>query len=73
MVHPKQVEVAQASLERADLFGDPTYDRARQIANEITDYMRQHGPFMPYRLGPEEVEYTTLPEVLQKLKDRFKK
>ena len=57
----------------ADLFGDPAYDRARQIANEITDYMRRHGPFMPHRLGPEEMEYTTLPEVLAKLKNRFKK
>jgi len=56
----------------ADLFGDPAYDRARQIANEITDYMRQHGPFMPHRLGPEEMEYTTLREVLEKLKNRFK-
>lgn len=57
----------------ADLFADPAYDRTRQIANEITDYMRRHGPFMPHRLGPEEMEYTTLPEVLEKLKHRFKK
>lgn len=57
----------------ADLFGDVAFDRARQLANEITDYMRLHGPFMPHRLGPEEMEYTTLPEVLQKLKNRFKK
>jgi len=57
----------------ADLFGDPAFDRARQVANEITDYMRRHGPFMPHRLGPEEMEYTTLPEVLEKLKARFKK
>jgi fructose 1,6-bisphosphate aldolase/phosphatase len=57
----------------ADLFADPAYDRARQIANEITDYMRRHGPFMPHRLGPEEMEYTTLPQVLEKLKGRFKK
>jgi fructose 1,6-bisphosphate aldolase/phosphatase len=28
---------------------------------------------MPHRLGPEEMEYTTLPEVLEKLKDRFLK
>jgi fructose 1,6-bisphosphate aldolase/phosphatase len=43
------------------------------VANEITDYMRRHGPFMPHRLGPEEMEYTTLPEVLRKLNSRFKK
>ncbi len=57
----------------ADLFDDPAYDRARMIANEIADYMRRHGPFMPERLGPEEMEYTTLPQVLEKLKDRLKK
>jgi len=57
----------------ADLFGDPAYDRARELANEIADYMRRHGPFMPHRLGPEEMEYTTLPQVLEKLKTRFKK
>jgi fructose 1,6-bisphosphate aldolase/phosphatase len=39
----------------------------------MTDFMRLHGPFMPHRLGPEEMEYTTLPEVLEKLKTRFKK
>ncbi len=55
-----------------DLFDDPAFDRARLMANEIADYMRLHGPFMPHRLGPEEMEYTTLPKVLEKLKDRFK-
>jgi len=28
---------------------------------------------MPARLGPDEMEYTTLPQVLEKLKDRFEK
>lgn len=56
-----------------DLFADPAFDRTRETANEVADYMRLHGPFMPHRLGPEEMEYTTLPEVLEKLKDRFKK
>jgi fructose 1,6-bisphosphate aldolase/phosphatase len=66
-------QIADAKLVGpADLFGDPAYDRTRQIANEVTDYMRRHGPFMPQRLGPEEMEYTTLPEVLEKLKPRFK-
>ncbi|MEM1715534.1 MAG: fructose 1,6-bisphosphatase, partial [Thermofilaceae archaeon] len=36
------------------------------------DYLRRHGPFMPHRLGPEEMEYTTLPAVLEKLRNRFK-
>ena len=54
-----------------DLFDDPGFDRARQIALEIADYMRAHGPFEPHRLPLEEMEYTTLPGVLEKLKERF--
>ena len=58
--------------EPADLFNDSAFDRARSIANEIAEYMRRQGEFMPARLGPEEMEYTTLPGVLDRLKDRFK-
>ncbi|MEM3737146.1 MAG: fructose-1,6-bisphosphate aldolase/phosphatase [Candidatus Bathyarchaeia archaeon] len=66
-------QVHDAQLEGpADLFDDPAFDRARAMANEVADYLRRHGPFMPHRLGPEEMEYTTLPKVLDKLKDRFK-
>lgn len=54
-----------------DMFQDPSFDRARQIANEIADYMRTHGPFEPHRLPLEEMEYTTLPEVMDKLESRF--
>ncbi|NAZ27554.1 MAG: fructose 1,6-bisphosphatase [Thermogladius sp.] len=57
----------------ADLFDDVAYDETRRLALQIAEYMRRHGPFMPHRLGPEEMEYTTLPEVLEKLKDRFVK
>jgi len=56
-----------------DLFADPAFDKTRETASMVADYMRLHGPFMPHRLGPEEMEYTTLPQVLKKLKDRFKK
>jgi fructose 1,6-bisphosphate aldolase/phosphatase len=56
-----------------DLFDDVAYDETRRLAQLITEYMRRHGPFMPHRLGPEEMEYTTLPDVLRKLKDRFVK
>ncbi len=55
----------------SDLFDDVAFDETRRLAQQITDYMRRHGPFMPHRLGPEEMEYTTLPSVLEKLKDRF--
>ncbi|MEL9908999.1 MAG: fructose-1,6-bisphosphate aldolase/phosphatase [Desulfurococcus sp.] len=57
----------------ADLFDDVAFDETRRLAQFITEYMRRHGPFMPHRLGPEEMEYTTLPLVLEKLKDRFVK
>lgn len=56
-----------------DLFDDVAYDETRKLAQIVAEYMRRHGPFMPHRLGPEEMEYTTLPDVLQKLKDRFVK
>jgi fructose 1,6-bisphosphate aldolase/phosphatase len=56
-----------------DMFGDPAYDRARETAGKIADYMRRHGPFEPHRLPLEDMEYTTLPKVMVKLKDRFEK
>jgi fructose 1,6-bisphosphate aldolase/phosphatase len=33
--------------------------------------MRAHGPFEPHRLPMEEMEYTTLPHVMDCLRDRF--
>ncbi len=54
-----------------DLFDDPAFDYARQKALEVTEYMRRHGPFEPHRLPLEDMEYTTLPGVLQRLEDRF--
>ncbi|BDB97163.1 fructose-1,6-bisphosphate aldolase/phosphatase [Saccharolobus caldissimus] len=56
-----------------DLFDDPAFDEVRRTAQLITDYIRRHGPFMPHRLEPQEMEYTTLPLVIEKLKGRFKK
>ena len=55
----------------SDLFSDVAFDRSRAIANEMAQYLRLHGPFMPHRIEEEEMEYTTLPDVLKKLKDRF--
>ena len=54
-----------------DMFDDPAYDNARKLANDITDYIRRMGPFEPHRLPEEEMEYTTLPKVMEKLKGRF--
>ncbi len=54
-----------------DLFDDPAFEIVRKKAAEIADYMRRHGPFQPHLLSEEELEYTTLPDVLKKLEDRF--
>jgi fructose 1,6-bisphosphate aldolase/phosphatase len=56
----------------SDLFADIAFDRAREVAGDMSDYIRRHGEFMPARLGPEEMEYTTLPSTLEKLKPRFR-
>lgn len=55
-----------------DLFDDPSFDEARRKANEAADYLRRHGPFEPHRLPLEQMEYTTMPTIMEKLKDRFK-
>jgi len=50
-----------------DMFDDPSFDLARRQANEIGEMLRRHGPFEPHRLGLKDMEYTTLPQVLDKL------
>ena len=55
-----------------DMFADKSFDPARERANMITDYLRMHGPFEPHRLPLEEMEYTTMPQVMEKLAPRFK-
>lgn len=55
-----------------DMFADVSYDRARARCNEIADYLRRHGPFEPHRLGLKDMEYTTLPQVLDKLVARWR-
>ena len=55
-----------------DMFADISYDLARKEANEIANYIRRHGPFEPQRLPLSDMEYTTLPQVLEKLKGKFK-
>ena len=54
-----------------DMFADKSYDLARHQANEMADMMRRHGPFEPHRLPLEEMEYTTMPQVMKKLEGRF--
>jgi fructose 1,6-bisphosphate aldolase/phosphatase len=54
-----------------DMFDDPGFDKARQLCNDLADHMRRHGPFEPHRLPMEEMEYTTLPQVMEKLRGRW--
>jgi fructose 1,6-bisphosphate aldolase/phosphatase len=54
-----------------DMFADASFDEARRQANEIADYLRRHGPFEPHRLPLEQMEYTTMPQVMEKLEGRF--
>ncbi|MDG6927792.1 MAG: fructose 1,6-bisphosphatase [Nitrososphaerota archaeon] len=50
-----------------DYFSGEDFQYARQKAMEIAVYMRQHGPFMYERLPEEDMEYTTLKQVLEKV------
>ncbi len=54
-----------------DMFDNPAFDEARRMANQVADYMRRHGPFEPHRLPLEEMEYTTLPDILKRLASRM--
>lgn len=55
----------------SDLFCDPAFDLTRREALHVASYMRRHGPFEPHRLPEKDMEYTTLPQVLDSLEDRF--
>lgn len=57
--------------EPVDLFDDPVWEYSRGLATKIAFYMRTMGEIMPARIESEELEYTTLPKVLDKLKKRF--
>ncbi|WP_028927846.1 fructose-1,6-bisphosphate aldolase/phosphatase [Pseudonocardia acaciae] len=54
-----------------DMFADPSFDRARQRANEVMDYLRAHGPFEPHRLPLDELEYTTMSTLAKRLSARW--
>ena len=56
----------------ADMFDDPAFALARREALEYGAMLRRMGEFEPARLGPEEMEYTTIHQVLERLKERFK-
>ena len=54
-----------------DMLGNVSFDRARQQALEMADYMRRNGPFEPGRLPQEAMEYTTMPAVAERMEDRW--
>jgi fructose 1,6-bisphosphate aldolase/phosphatase len=54
-----------------DMFIDPGFDKAREMANEMANIMRRQGPFEPHRLHLDELEYTTMPQIMQRLETRW--
>jgi fructose 1,6-bisphosphate aldolase/phosphatase len=65
-------QIADGKLIGArDMLGDISFDPARAQANVVAEYLRRHGPFEPHRLPLDEMEYTTMPQVMKKLKQRF--
>jgi fructose 1,6-bisphosphate aldolase/phosphatase len=54
-----------------DMFDDPGFDEARHLSNTMADHLRRHGPFEPHRLPMDAMEYTTLPQVMEKLEGRW--
>jgi len=57
----------------SDLFDDPAFDLARREAMDYAVALRRMGEFEPARLTAEVMEYTTLPQVLEKLRNKFTK
>ena len=53
-----------------DFFAGDVWDEVRKNAVKASMMMRGHGPFMPAILGPDEMEYTSRPAVLDDLKER---
>ncbi|MFC1861721.1 fructose-1,6-bisphosphate aldolase/phosphatase [Chloroflexota bacterium] len=65
-------QLAEGSLVGPrDMLADKSFNLARHQANEMADMMRRHGPFEPHRLPLEEMEYTTMPQVMRMLEGRF--
>jgi fructose 1,6-bisphosphate aldolase/phosphatase len=55
----------------ADLFDDPAFSLARDEAVKNACMLRRMGEFEPARLSAEDMEYTTIQQVLQKMEQRF--
>ena len=55
----------------ADMFDDPAFSIARREAVQNGCTLRRMGEFEPARLSAEDMEYTTIQTVLQKMEKRF--
>lgn len=55
----------------ADLFDDPAFAIARREAIQNGCTLRRMGEFEPARLSAEDMEYTTIQKVLEKIESRF--
>lgn len=55
----------------ADLFDDPAFSIARREAITNGTMLRRMGEFEPARLSAEDMEYTTIQKVLEKMEKRF--
>ena len=65
-------EVALGKLSGPrDLFADPSFDRAREEANHLSDVLRRHGPFEPHRLPLDEDELLELPAATARTTSRW--
>ncbi len=53
------------------MFKDKAYDYARKVVSDIANILRRQGIFEPHRLPAEEMEYTTLPKIMDKISSRF--
>lgn len=49
----------------------PVFEEARRQAMKAAEYMRRHGPFEPHRVPLDEMEYTTLPQLQKRLRERW--
>jgi fructose 1,6-bisphosphate aldolase/phosphatase len=65
--------ITRAKPMIADLFDDPAFDFARSEAVSFGSMLGDMGKFEPARLGPDEMTYTTLQQVLGRLKERFQR
>ncbi len=53
-----------------DMFDDPSFDRARPQSNEIFDTTGGTVPSSHIAFRSNEMEYTTMPAVAERLRDR---